>query len=121
MDPADELRDNSPIGSRQDEQAVIICLHFPIGKLKNKKASAAIADLGDVLREIIVSSHVGRYGGYEFCESKEEECVTFYLYGKNAHNIYQEVKQVRESLSTLPGFSISKRYIPLSSNHVSSL
>jgi hypothetical protein len=53
MDLKDELLNNSPDGDRQEEQAVIICLQFPIGKLQGKKALAAVFDLDDILTVII--------------------------------------------------------------------
>lgn len=110
MDLTDELFHNSPDGDRQDEQAVIICLQFPIGKLQQKKALDAVFDLDDIFREIVESSHVGRYDGHEFCEGTEEESVTFYIYGKDANKIYQKIKPILQSLPSLQEVSIIKRY-----------
>lgn len=122
MDPTDELLDNSPVGVRQEEQAVIICLQFPIGKLENKKALDAVFDLDDIIREVIETSGVGRYDGHEFCERQNEESVTFYIYGNDASMIYQEIKPILQLLPSLSGFYIIKRYsqfteeqIPMSS------
>ena len=70
MDLTDELLDNSPGGDRQDEQAVIICLQFPIGKFENKKAQTAIFDLDGIVKEIIETSGVGIYDGFEFKENR---------------------------------------------------
>jgi hypothetical protein len=110
MDPADELLDNSPVGDRQDEQAVILCLQFPIGKLQEQKALDAIFDLDDILRDVIETSGVGRYDGHELCESEVEESVTFYIYGEDAGSIYEEIQPILESLPSLSGFYIIKRF-----------
>jgi len=110
MDLTDELFDNSPDGDRQDEQAVIISLQFPIGKLQEKKARDAVFDLDEILRDVVEASGVGTFGGNEFCESEEEESVTFYLYGEDAGAIYHEVQPILDSLSNLVSFSIIKRY-----------
>src|SRR6266404_834920 len=109
MDLADELHRNSPIGSGR-EQAVIICLQFPIGKLQEQKARDAVLDLDDILRVVIETSCVGIYGGHEFCEGEEEESVTFYISGEDASKIYQEIQPILESLQSLSGFYIIKRY-----------
>ena len=110
MDLTDELLDNSPGGDRQDEQAVIICLQFPIGKFENKKAQTAIFDLDGIVREIIETSGVGIYDGFEFKENPDEELVKFFLRGEDAGKIYKEIKPILESLPSLPGFYIIKRY-----------
>ena len=110
MDLTDELLDNLPGGDRQDEQAVIICLQFPIGKLQNQKALNAIFDLDAIIREVIETSGVGTYDGNEFCEGEEEESVTFYIHGKDAAAIYQEIALILESLPSLSGFYVIKRY-----------
>jgi hypothetical protein len=113
MDLTDELHDNSPRGNRQDEQAVIICLQFPKGKLQNKKALNAILELGAIVREVIETSCVGTYGGNEFAETDFDESVTFYLYGDDATTIYHEVQPVLDLLPGLTGFYIIKRYSAL--------
>jgi len=110
MDLTDELVDNLPGGDRQDEQAVIICLQFPIGKLEEEKARDAVLDLDDILRTVIESSHVGIYNGHEFCETAEEESVKFFISGNDASKIYQEIKPIMQSLPSLQGFYIIKRY-----------
>lgn len=110
MDLTDELFDSSPIGSRQDEQAVIICLQFPIGKLQQKRALNAVFELDAILREVIETSGVGSYGGNEFAEGEEEESVTFYLYGQDATEIYHEIQPILDSLHNVTGFYIIKRY-----------
>jgi hypothetical protein len=110
MDLTDELFDNSPRGIRQDEQAVIICLQFPIGKFKKQKALDAIFELDKILREVIEISGVGTYGGNEFAEGEVEESVTFYMYGEDATEIYHEIQPVLEALPSLTGFYIIKRY-----------
>ena len=109
MDLTDELHGNSPIGSGR-EQAVIICLQFPIGKLKEKKALDAVLDLEDILRTVIESSRVGVYEGHEVCEASDGESVTFFIYGEDASKIYQEIKPILQSLPSLTGFSVIKRY-----------
>jgi hypothetical protein len=119
MDLTDELSDNSPRGDRQDEQAVIICLQFPKGKLKQEKALAAIFELDAIFREIIEASGVGNYGGNEFAESDIEESVTFYLYGDDATKMYHEVQPILDSLPSLTGFYIIKRYSALSESNTS--
>jgi hypothetical protein len=73
MDPRDKLFDNLPGGDRQDEQAVIICLQFPIGKLEEKKARDAVFDLDDILRTVIETSGVGMYIGNEVFVGPDEE------------------------------------------------
>jgi hypothetical protein len=110
MDLTDELHGNSPIGSRQDEQAVIICLQFPIGKLQNKKALDAVFDLDDILQEVVETSGVGRYDGHEFRKGPEEESVSFFMYGKDAGRIYQELKPILQSLPISSGSYVLKRY-----------
>jgi hypothetical protein len=110
MDLTDELLDNSPIGSRQDEQAVIICLQFPIGKFENKKAQTAIFDLDGIVREVIETSGVGIYDGFEFKEGPDEELVKFFIRGEDANSIYRKIKPILEALPSLPGFYIIKRY-----------
>jgi hypothetical protein len=111
MDLTDELLDNSPGGDRQDEQAVIICLQFPIGKFENKKARKAIFDLDSIMRETIETSGVGIYDGFEFKENPDEELVKFFIRGKDAKGIYREIKPILEELPSLPRFYIIKRYI----------
>jgi len=117
MNLTDELRDNLPGGDRQDEQAVIICLQFPIGKLQEQKALEAVFDLDDILRTVIETSQVGTYDGHEFCEGPEEESVTFFIYGEDATRIYREIKPILQSLPRLPGSYIIKRYTPFVENH----
>jgi hypothetical protein len=110
MDLTDELFDNSPDGDRQDEQAVIICLQFPLGKLKQQKALNAIFELDEILREVIELSGVGTYGGNEFAENELEESIKFYMYGEDANKIYHEIKPILQSLPSLQEVSIIKRY-----------
>lgn len=110
MDLTDELSHNSPDGDRQDEQAVIICLQFPIGKLQEKKALDAVFDLDDILREVVENSGVGSYNGHDTCVNKEEERVTFNIYGANANKIYRAIKPILQSLPSLQEVSIIKRY-----------
>src|SRR6266568_7506288 len=116
MDLSDELYGNSPIGSGR-EQAVIICLQFPIGKLQKQKARDAIVDLDDILRVVIEASGVGTYNGHTLSEGAEEESVTFYMYGEDAGIIYQEIKPILQSLPSLSGFYIIKRYSQIPVNH----
>jgi hypothetical protein len=116
MDLADELLDNSPIGSRQDEQAVIICLQFPIGKFEEQKARSAIIDLDKIVREIIETSGVGIYGGHKCYEGFDEERVKFFIHGKSASRIYSEIKPILQSLSNLQHFYIIKRFSPFTEN-----
>jgi hypothetical protein len=113
MDLKDELLDNLSDGDRQDEQAVIICLQFPIGKFENIKARDAINDLNIILRETVETSGVGIYDGYEFSSGPDEENVKFFMRGKDARDIYNEVKPILESLPSLSGFYIIKRYSSL--------
>src|SRR5215470_17080653 len=101
MNLKDELPNNSPRGDRQDEQAVIICLQFPKGKLQQQKARNAVFELDAILREVIETSDVGTYGGNEFAENEEEESVTFYLYGEDATKIYREIHPILEALPSL--------------------
>lgn len=117
MDLKEELFDNSPIGSGR-EQAVILCLQFPIGKLQQKKALNAVFELDTILREVIETSGVGNYGGNEFAEGEEEESVTFYLYGEDATAIYHEIQPILASLPSLSGFYVIKRYSQTSEDHV---
>src|SRR6185503_20215620 len=100
MDLTDELFDNSLLGSGRD-QAVIICLQFPIGKLQQQKALNAVFELDSILREAVETSGAGSYGGNEFCESEQEESVTFYFYGKDAAAIYHEIQPILGSLPSL--------------------
>ena len=122
MDRTDELLDNSQVGDRQDEQAVIICLQFPIGKFENQKARDAVFDLDSLLREVIETSGVGTYNGHEFHERSDEESVTFFIYGQDASLIYREIKPILQSLPTLPGSYIIKRFSPFMEDqfHISS-
>lgn len=110
MDLTDELLDNLPGGDRQDEQAVIICLQFSIGKFENKKAINAIFDLDTIFREIIETSGVGRYDGHKFCNGRDEESVKFFMYGKDATVIYKEIRPILESLPSLQELYVIKRY-----------
>ena len=110
MDLKDELSDNLFDGDRQDEQAVIICLQFPIGKLKNKKALDAVFELDDIFQEVIETSRVGNYEGYEIEQGPDEESVKFFIYGKEARTIYTEIKPILELLPSLPGSYIIKRF-----------
>ena len=110
MDLTDELFDNSPGGDRQDEQAVIICLQFPIGKFENEKARDAIFDLDEILREVIETSDVGTYNGHEFYKGLDEDSVKFFISGKEARSIYHEIKPILQALPSLPGLYIIKRY-----------
>jgi hypothetical protein len=106
----DELGDNLSGGNRQDEQAVIVCLQFPAGKLQKKKALDAVLDLDDIFRNVLEIAHCGSYDGHEFSETEDEDSVTFYFYGQNANLLYKEIKPILQSLSTLPKLSILKRY-----------
>lgn len=119
MDLTDELLDNSLVGDRQDEQAVIICLQFPIGKFEEQKALDAIFDLDDILRKVIETSGVGTYDGHEFCEGPDEERVTFFIYGKDARKIYHEIKPILWSLSSLREMYVIKRYAHFSEDKFS--
>jgi hypothetical protein len=110
MDLTDELSDNSQVGDRQDEQAVIICLQFPIGKFEEKKARNAIFDLDDIFRNVVETSGVGRYAGNKFCNGADEEIVKFFMYGKDANAIYQEIRPILQALPSLQEVSIIKRY-----------
>jgi hypothetical protein len=110
MDLKDELLNNSPDGDRQEEQAVIICLQFPIGKLQGKKALAAVFDLDDILREVVETSGVGISNGHNTCVDQEEDSVMYYIYGANANRIYQVIKPILQSLPSLQEVSITKRY-----------
>ena len=110
MGSTDELLDNLSGGFRQEEQAVIICLQFPVSKFKDQKAIDAIYELGDILRELVMLSHIGRYGGYEFSETPEGEQISFYLYGKTVRSIYQEIKPILQMLPSFPGSYVIKRY-----------
>jgi len=118
MNLTDELLDNSPVGDRQDEQAVIICLQFPIGKFEEQKALAAIFDLDNILREVIETSGVGRYDGNEFCVGPDEESVKFFIYGLDANAIYREIKSILQFLPGLPSFYIIKRYTNFTENQL---
>ena len=110
MDLTDELLDNSQVGDRQDEQAIIICLQFPIGKFEEQKARSAISDLNEILREAIETSDVGIYDGHKFSEGFDEERVKFFIHGKSASRIYSEIKPILQSLSSLQHFYIIKRF-----------
>ncbi|HSX09545.1 MAG TPA: hypothetical protein VLF93_05295 [Candidatus Saccharimonadales bacterium] len=110
MDLTDELFDNSPGGDRQDEQAVILCLQFPIGKFESKKAHNAIFDLNVILKEVIETSGVGVYDGFEFVEGTDEELVKFFMRGQDARALYKQVKEILELLPHLTSFYIIKRY-----------
>lgn len=114
MDLTDELLSNSPDGSGR-EQAVIICLQFPIGKLQQQKARDAIVDLDAIIRDVIETSEVGVYDGHEFCEGS----VTFFIYGGDANKIYQEIRPILQSLSSLQEVSIIKRYSNWSEDQLS--
>jgi hypothetical protein len=116
MDLSDELRGNSLFGSGR-EQAVIICLQFPIGKLQEKKARDALFDLGNIFREVIESSGVGTYNGYEFSNGEEQESVTFYIYGEDASRIYREIKPILYSLPSLSELYIIKRFSSFLEEH----
>ena len=107
MDLTDDF---SPVGDRQDEQAVIICLRFPIGKFENKKALDAVFDLGEIIREVIETSGKGTYKGHTFDEGEDNESVTFFISGKDARVLYREIKPILQSLPSLPNSSIIKRY-----------
>jgi hypothetical protein len=109
MELTDELLEMLPGGNTQ-EQAVIICLQFPIGKFQQKKALDAIFDLDAIFREVVEASGVGNYAGNEFCEGEGEESVTFYISGEDASRIYQEIKPILQSLSSLQEVSIIKHY-----------
>lgn len=106
----DKVIDNLPSGGVDDEQAVIICLQFPVGKFESKSALEAIFDLDDIINSVIETTGVGIYDGSEFCEGPEEESVTFYIYGSDATRIYNEVEPILMSLPDLPGSYIIKRY-----------
>lgn len=110
MDLRDGFNHNSPDGDRQEEQAVIIRLQFPIGKLENKRALAAIFDLGNIFKEVIEASGLGMYNGHETRIDQDVESVTFYMYGSNANSIYHMVKPILQSLPSLQEVSIIKRY-----------
>ena len=107
MDLTDDF---SPVGDRQEEQAVIICLLFPIGKFENKKALDAVFDLGEIIREVIETSGKGIYKGHIFDKREEDERVTFFISGKDAGELYKEIKPILQSLPSLPNSSIIKRY-----------
>lgn len=117
MDLMDELLSNSPGGSGR-EQAVIICLQFPIGKLQQQKVRDAIIDLDAIIRDVIETSEVGMYNGHEFCEGEEQESVTFYIQGEDATAIYQEITPILDSLPSLSGFYVIRRYSLLIKNQV---
>lgn len=110
MDLTDELLDNSPGGDRQDEQAVIICLQFPIGKFEEQKALDAITDLGDILRDVVETSGVGRYSGNMLATSLDYDTATYYLHGKSASKISQVITPIFQSIQSLSGYYIIKRY-----------
>lgn len=114
MDLTDELFDNSPAGVRQDEQAVIICLQFPIGKFEEQKALDAVFDLDKILRNVIETSDTGRYVGNEFYKGSEDERVKFFIYGKSASTIYQVIKPIFQSMQNLTSYYIIKRYAAFS-------
>ena len=105
-----DLADTLSGGKRQDEQAVIICLQFPTGKLHDKKALNAVFNLDTILREMVNESDVGFYEGHEFYKGYGEECVTFFIYGEDASRIYQELKPVLQFLHRLQRFSVIKCY-----------
>jgi len=119
MDLTDELLDNSQVGDRQDEQAIIICLQFPIGKFEEQKARAAINDLDEILRDAIETSGVGIYDGHKFSEGLDEERVKFFIRGKSANRIYSEIKPILQSLSSLQQFYIIKRFSSFIENQFS--
>jgi len=100
----------SPVGDRQDEQAVIICLQFPIGKFENKKAFDAVFDLEEIIRDAIETSGTGSYDGHEFRKGPEDESVKFFIYGEDASKIYNEIKPILQSLPGLQNLYIIKRY-----------
>ena|SRR5258708_19116186 len=110
MNLADELPDNSRVGDRQDEQAVVICLQFPIGKLQEKAAHDAVVDLGEIFNTVMESSGVGTYKGHELSEGAEEEMVTYYLFGDDVGLIYDEIQPIFHLMPNLTGFYIIKRY-----------
>ena len=110
MDLTDTIVDDLPGGDRQDEQAVIICLQFPIGKLQEQKALDAVFDLDDILCSVIETSGAGHYDGHEFCEGPDEESVTFFIYGDDANRIYNEIKPILQSLPMLPGSYVMRQY-----------
>src|SRR5579863_9854630 len=101
MDLTDELLNNSLVGNRQDEQAVIICLQFPIGKFEEQKARDAIFDLDKILRKVIETSGVGYYYGHEFYEGPDEESVKFFINGEDANDIYEEINPILQALPSL--------------------
>lgn len=97
-------------GNRQGEQAVIICLQFPVGKLQEKKAVDALYDLDDIFCNIIQTSGTGTYDGHEFCEGPDEESVRFFMYGPDANRMYDEIKPILQALPRLQEVSIIKQY-----------
>ena len=106
----DELVTNLSDGNRQGEQAVIICLQFPVGKLQEKKALDALFDLDDIFCSVIETSGIGTYDGHELFEGPEEESVRFFIYGPDANRIYEEVKPILQLLPRLQEVSIVKQY-----------
>lgn len=104
-------------GNRQGEQAVIVCLQFPVGKLQNKKALDAIFDLDDIFADVIQTSGVGNYDGHVFSQNEELETVRFSIYGSNANQIYSEIKPILQLLPRLQEVSIIKRYAEIKPLH----
>ena len=106
----DKLDTNLSSGNRQDEQAVIICLLFPGGKLRNPNALKALNDLAKLIAEIITTSGLGTLLGYRFYSSIEQDTISLYLYGENARELYNEIKPIIDSLSGVKESYVLKRF-----------
>lgn len=110
MDLTDDLRGGLPGDSRQDEQAVIICLQFPVGKFEDENALAAVVDLDDIFTSVIETSGLGTYNGHALFVGNEDESLVFVISGQDANLLYREIKPILEFLPQLPGSYIIKRY-----------
>jgi len=110
MDLTDKLLDDLSGGERQDMQVVIICLHFPAGKLQKQKVRDAVFDLDEIFRDVIEMSGIGVYAGYKMQEENDGDSVIYTVYGRAANLIYRELRPILHVIPMLPGSYIIKRY-----------
>ncbi len=92
------------------QQALLVCLQFPVGVLEDENKLDAVYYFEDILIDVIEKTHVGQFDGNEFCEAPDEESVTFFMYGPDANKMYETIEPVLSYLPSLPGSYVIKCY-----------
>ena len=88
------------------DQSVQIFLQFKEGDLDDERKLDAIFKLEVILIEVVDKTRIGNFDGNEFCE----DTVTFFIYGRDADKIVENLYPIIAKIPYMAGSYILKRY-----------